>query len=115
MAGHYEAIRQALLHDSLDGITTQAEELRQSAEELRLKFDAATAAGLAPKIEIDDARASFGELSRATVRYRQMLAKPESMVVYCAMAEQVWIQPEGDIGNPYYGQSMAGCGEIVSE
>jgi hypothetical protein len=31
------------------------------------------------------------------------------------MAQQVWLQPKGEIGNPYYGQSMARCGEVVSE
>jgi hypothetical protein len=31
------------------------------------------------------------------------------------MAQKVWLQPKGEIGNPYYGQSMARCGEFVSE
>jgi hypothetical protein len=44
-----------------------------------------------------------------------MLTEPNTVVVYCAMAEKVWIQPKGEIGNPYYGQSMARCGEVVSK
>jgi hypothetical protein len=136
LTGHYEAIRQSLLNDSTEGVAEHAKSIRQAAEQLRLEFDAASASvpaersaeclEILPEIQnaaawleststIDATREMFGELSKVMVRYRQMLTKTESVVVYCSMAEKVWIQPKGEIGNPYYGQSMARCGEIVSE
>ena len=135
VAGHYEAIRQALLNDSTEGAAAHAESIRQEAERLLQGFDAASASvpaersaeclEILPEIQnaaawlasagtLDETREVFGELSKAMVRYRQMLTNPDSVVVYCSMAEEVWIQPKGEIGNPYYGQSMARCGEIVS-
>jgi hypothetical protein len=136
MAGHYEEIRLALLDDSMNGIAGHAEGIRQAAEKLRRQFDAATAsvpedrsaecvallpeirdtaASLASKNTIEDVRETFGELSKLMVRYRRMVNDPGSVVVYCSMAEKVWIQPKGEIGNPYFGKSMARCGEIISD
>ncbi len=36
-------------------------------------------------------------------------------VVFCPMAKKAWIQPEGEIGNPYLGQEMPTCGEVVPD
>ena len=45
-----------------------------------------------------------------------MLVKnPAPAVAFCSMTQKVWLQPSGEIGNPYYGQSMARCGEFVSQ
>lgn len=136
MSVHYETIRQALVHDRVEGIARDARRIgdlaldsgsafdpaaagvpADKADELRellpLIREAATEVAAAPTIE--DARAAFGRLSRALVRYRQMRPTPDVAVAYCSMAKQVWLQPEGEIGNPYYGQSMARCGEFVTE
>jgi hypothetical protein len=136
IAGHYESIRQALLSDSTEGVAPHAASIGQAATALIQDFDAASAlvpaersgecldllpaiekaaASLASSKTLGGARDAFGELSKFMVRYRKMLAKPETVVVYCSMAEKVWLQPDGEIGNPYYGQSMARCGEIVSK
>ena len=64
---------------------------------------------------LEESREAFGELSQALVKYRQEIVGPKPVVAYCSMARKVWLQPKGEIGNPYYGQSMATCGEIVSE
>ena len=136
IAEHYEAIRQALLNDTTQGVAAHAESIRQATEALREDFDVTTASipadrsadclEILPDIQngaallaaagtLDKARDLFGELSRTMVEYRQMLVEPESVVAYCSMAKKTWIQPKGEIGNPYYGQSMARCGEIVSD
>jgi len=60
-------------------------------------------------------RTAFGELSKPMVRYREMVSGDRPMVVYCPMAKKPWLQPKGEIGNPYFGQSMATCGTIVSK
>jgi hypothetical protein len=31
------------------------------------------------------------------------------------MAQKAWIQPKGEIGNPYLGQEMPKCGDVVKE
>lgn len=134
--GHYETVRQALLHDSTDGVADAAGGIEQELEALGTGFTAgaagiradgagelrsllpamrAAAAGLRSATTIEDAREAFGALSKAMVRYRRLVAEPEPVVAFCPMAQQVWLQPEGEIGNPYYGQGMARCGEIVSE
>ena len=136
IAGPYEAIRQALLEDSMDGVADTAAKIEHRLDELEANFSV-TAAGIRPDgLEelreilpelraaaaevgsadtLDDARESFGGLSKALVRYRALVADPAPVVAFCSMAQKVWLQPDEEIGNPYYGQSMARCGEIVSK
>lgn len=132
----YETIRLALLHDSVDGVRESAMSMVRHLDEYDPESDTPPAAVKSESFEkfrstVRDLRASaeklghedtlgtfrdaFGELSRGMVAYRQMTENPKAVVAYCSMAEKVWLQPEGAIGNPYYGQSMAGCGEIVSK
>lgn len=136
MTAHYERIRQALLHDSTDQVATAAARIGDVLEALEANLDEtaagirpgsgddlrallpairAAAADLAGAENIAEAREAFGAMSKAMVRYRQLTPEPELAVAFCSMAQQVWLQPKGEIGNPYYGQSMARCGEIVSE
>ena len=136
LTGHYEGIRQALLHDSMDGVADAAHHIEHELDALESEFTASTA-GIRPGSDDDcravlpairsattdllgaatiaDARESFGDLSNALVQFRQLVAEPAPVVAFCSMAQKVWLQPKGEIGNPYYGQSMARCGEIVSE
>jgi len=136
MTRHYEAIRQALLHDTTKDIAAHAKAIAAEAAALTARFDAAkanvsadktsectallpeverTANALADAADLESARAAFGDLSKPMVRYREMAGGERPMVVYCPMAKKSWLQPEGDIGNPYYGQKMARCGEVVSK
>jgi len=136
MTTHYEAIRQALLHDSTKDVAVHAKAIAAEAAALTASFDAAEAdvpvaktsecTALLPEVEraatavaaatdLEGARAAFGELSKPMVRYREMASGTRPMVVYCPMAKKSWLQPEGDIGNPYYGQKMARCGEVISK
>jgi hypothetical protein len=131
----YERARHALLHDSLEGVPAAGEQIAQRAAELSDGFDAERAgvkaahADLARKAlpeirdaarklaaagDIDAARAAFAELSRPLVRYREAVAGDRPAVVYCSMEQASWLQPEGEIGNPYGGQQMPRCGEFVS-
>lgn len=136
MSAPYETIRQALLHDRTDGVAGNARAIAELAGELVTSLDAETAgvsparaddlrallpsireaaANLAATETLDEARAAFGVLSHALVQYRQMAVVPSPAVAYCSMAGKVWMQPKGEIGNPYFGQSMPRCGEFVSE
>jgi Cu(I)/Ag(I) efflux system membrane fusion protein len=134
--GHYEAVRQALLADRTAGVTGHATAIEKSARDLAAGLTAertgvpapkladlkallpqvsAAAARLAAAKDLDAARAAFGELSKPLVRWREMASGPRPVVVYCSMVKKAWLQPEGEIGNPYYGKEMPGCGEIVSK
>ncbi len=136
MAGHYEVIRQALLHDTTKDVAAHARAIAEEAKSLKEAAAASTAGvaadqgadcvSLLPEVEksarelaaatsLEAARQAFGELSKPMVRYREMAAGPRPMVVYCPMAKKSWLQPAGDIGNPYYGQSMATCGQVISK
>ena len=129
---HYEAVRQALLQDSVEGIGAHARAIRKISEE----FDASkaaidpvnaascekllaaarqAAADLAATKTLVDARESFGRLSEHLIEYQRMSKTADSIVVYCSMADKSWLQPAGAIGNPYVGQSMSSCGEIVAD
>lgn len=132
----YESVRKALLADSVAGVPQQAKALAAQARALHQGFSpqaagvpagkAAAAKALLPEIaagadrlaaakDLEAARAAFGDLSQTMVRYRELAAGQKPVVVYCPMAERSWLQPAGEIGNPYYGRSMATCGEVVSK
>ena len=134
--GHYEEVRQALFQDSTDGVQEAARKIGERARGLEEKFepldaavteDRATecrenlptiveaASELQQASTLAQAREAFQGLSKAMIRYRQLVSQPDSVVVYCSMAEKIWIQPDEQIGNPYYGQSMARCGQVVSQ
>jgi hypothetical protein len=120
MLTHYESIRQALLNDAMEGVTENARQIQHLAQTLESEFSVETAgiltdqtndfrkllpsldksAGLIVKAaSIDEARFSFGKLSKVMAQYRQMTPEPLPVVAYCSMAKEVWLQPKGEIGN----------------
>lgn len=137
MIEHYEAIRLALLDDTLNGVEGAAASLTATARALATEFDAAEAGvpaevardaeALIPLVasaaqavaaapDLAAARAAFGELSEPLLRYRELVGDTEVKVAYCPMAKRSWLQKDGEtLGNPYYGQSMAGCGTFQKE
>ena len=136
VSGHYEAIRLALLGDSLDGVSAHAEAIQQLANNLVDDFSperagAAEAEGgkleaalreigvaasrLSSAGDLAAARDDFFSLTKPMARYRKLTGSTGTVVAYCSMAQKAWIQPEGELGNPYMGQKMPRCGEIVGE
>ncbi len=132
MSAHYEAIRLALHNDSMAGVAGNATAIMELAD----RFDpaaagvaedaAAQAEALMPELssraaEVADAettdavRAAFFELSKPLGRYRKLAGIEGTVVAFCSMAKKAWIQPEGEIGNPYLGQGMPTCGEVIPD
>ena len=127
----YETVRQALLEDKLEGIAEAAADIRDagktfmeepheampaaelSALEALIPSLVSAAGELAQAGDIAVARASFWALTESLMKYRELYADDEVRVAYCPMAQKSWLQPDGEIGNPYYGQSMAECGGFV--
>ena len=133
---NYEAARLSLINDSTRGVAERGREIVATIEGLaedfsakRAGIDAAqseevrsllpllreAATALADASDLDVARDAFYDLSKALVRWRKAAVVEVPAVAYCPMAKRSWLQPEGDLGNPYYGQSMLTCGDVVSD
>jgi hypothetical protein len=115
---HYEAVRTALLADSLAGVSGHAKAIvglsKSAPADLAPQITAA-ASKLAAAKDLNAARDAFYELSKPLVRWREASGSRRHVVAYCPMVKRSWLQPKGEIGNPYYGKSMAKCGEVVSK
>lgn len=129
----YESVRQALVEDQLEGVAEAAASIRDAgkafmeephdgmpAEELSaleslIPALISAAGDLAQAGDVAVARASFWALSESLLKYRSLYASQDLRVAYCPMADKSWLQPDGEIGNPFYGQAMANCGSFVDE
>jgi hypothetical protein len=136
MAAQYEEIRLVLLADSIEGVVEHANAIEEQATDLMEDFDASSssvpggdieslkkaleeirtaASDLSTTADLDPAREQFFALTKPMARYRKLNGDQTTIVAYCPMAQKAWIQPEGEIGNPYMGQQMPMCGEVVGE
>lgn len=136
MSSHYQAIRLALLGDSMGGIVEHAKSIEKQAGGLLTNFEAAktgvpegdvavleaalqeiesAASKLSAAGDLTSAREAFFALTKPMAKYRKLAGDDETIVAYCPMAQKAWIQPEGEIRNPYLGQEMPTCGEVVGE
>jgi hypothetical protein len=113
----YLKIQTALAQDRVDDVRTNAGNIATAATALgapAMKIDTA-ALQLASATELPDAREKFGVLSDAIMTYMDglHLAAPEGVrKAYCPMARKPWLQEGSTLANPYYGTSMATCGEF---
>lgn len=132
----YERIRLELVQDRSESVPAQARRLQQIVQELavvegpeRLAVAAsrvpevqrlvpeleAAAAELVAAETMEQRRLALAELTRPLVRYRGLVEGERGLVAYCPMAKKAWLQPAGEIGNPYMGQRMPDCGEVVAD
>lgn len=132
----YEPIRTTLLKDSTSSVAEHARaiasiaakaEKKSSAERLGVEASRAKeAAALLPTIrqaaervaaagDLAAARAAFADLTAPMLTYRELAVGDRPAVAYCPMLKKQWLQPKGEIGNPYAGSSMPRCGQIVSK
>jgi hypothetical protein len=131
---HYEPVRQALLEDSMKNVNENGAAMATALRALKTDFledragtsgDAAmvvreklgemiaAADDLAKADGLQTARDAFYKLSKPLVRWREgVAAESRPAVAYCPMHKRSWLQPDGEIGNPYGG--MPRCGEIVA-
>jgi hypothetical protein len=113
----YLKIQTALAQDRVDEIRANAGNIATAATALgapAMRIDT-SAVQLASAVELDDAREKFGVLSDAIVTYMDglHLTAPEGVrKAYCPMAQKPWLQEGSTLANPYYGTSMATCGEF---
>lgn len=114
----YLKIEAALAKDSLDGVVPAATAISKLADGDTGKAlpaaIGAQAGALARAKDLAGTRAAFKALSAALIQQLEQ-AKAQTdryYQVYCAMAQAGWLQDNRTVANPYYGQSMARCGEI---
>jgi hypothetical protein len=115
----YLRIQTSLVADDFEGVNAEAAKIATAARRIGPNAGAlGTAAGeLAGAEDIDTARVAFGKLSDELIAF----AKTEKSatfgedlhVAYCPMVKKSWIQRGTTIANPYGGQKMPTCGEIV--
>ena len=124
----YDAVRLALTADRLPAAKKEAAKLRTVAEAEAAWAKTATGRGPelvkpftsvaagAAKIErassITDARKAFGESSEAMRAALKIAERDDFLVVFCPMVKLHWLQPKGEIHNPY-GAAMPNCGRVV--
>lgn len=110
----YETVRQSLLKSDLAATQKNAAALAADAK----KAKNATVVELAQSVEksrdLAGARRAFGLLSEEMIKVRNGVKGARPAVYYCSMLKKSWLQPKGQVGNPY-DSSMAMCGELKSE
>ena len=124
----YDAVRLALTADKLLVAKGEAAKLGRAAHDEAVWAKQATGRGpelfkpwsdvaaAAAKIEtalsLTDARNAFGLASEAMRAALVISEGDDLLVVYCPMVKKHWLQPKGEIRNPY-GPKMATCGQVV--
>lgn len=123
----YEAVREQLAKDSLDGVASGAGALERAmdlataaetgapqAVREQLESASASARALAKSTSLDDARHQFSDISEVLVALGGVDASlmGERYVFECPMWEgfSMWIQPGEELENPYMGPEMLTCG-----
>ena len=132
---HYEAIRISLLNDTTKDIELHATEIARLAVDAEKNFAPAQVGidpskeeqclALMPKIrtqastlaaskDLAGTRDAFFDLSKSLVAFKSMSSSATPPTTYyCSMAKRSWLQKADETGNPYYGQKMAKCGQVV--
>lgn len=124
----YLKIHETLTQDKIDGATRAAAQIVILSKAL----DAETVTGehqgdfkdLPTKIkraaqdlekqkDIGPMREAFKALSKPMAMWASMSRPKDVYVMYCPMAKSSWLQKDKAIRNPYQGQEMLTCGEIV--
>ena len=107
----YEAVRQGLLAGSLRATRASAKTLADVARAQKNVAIAKRAIDVANAADLDEARAAFAPLSDEMIKLRNASKGARPAVATCPMLKKSWLQPKGEIGNPYNAE-MAKCGEI---
>ncbi|MBZ0113017.1 MAG: hypothetical protein K8J08_11180, partial [Thermoanaerobaculia bacterium] len=113
----YEAIRSALLQDTLEGVTDSAARIQRvatvlvedaaPADQSALRDLAKAAEELTLATDLVAARKGLPFLTAPMIDLRHLAPEPAPVIAFCPMVDERWLQPEEAIGNPYFGQEMA--------
>ena len=101
----------AILSEGLDAETVTGEH-KEHYGDVPIKIKKA-AEDLERQRDLGAMREAFKALSRPMAMWATMSRPKGVYVVYCLMAKSSWLQKDKTIRNPYHGQEMLTCGEIV--
>ncbi len=110
----YENIRQGFLKTSLKDVQSQSKALAADAKKAKQNAIAAEAEAVAKSADLDKARVAFAKLSESMIALQSKTKGARPAVYSCPMVKKNWLQPKGEVGNPY-DASMAMCGTLKSE
>ncbi|HEX2832826.1 MAG TPA: hypothetical protein VHW00_07415 [Thermoanaerobaculia bacterium] len=110
----YESVRQGLLKGSLAETQKSAAALATEAKTAKQTAIAEKAEAVAKSADLKAARDSFASLSDEMMKLREAAKGDKPSVYYCPMVKKSWLQPKGEVGNPY-DAAMAKCGMLKSE
>jgi hypothetical protein len=110
----YEAIRQGFLKTSLKDVQKCATALAAEARKAKQDDLANEAEAVAKSKDLDKARAAFAALSESMIALQAKTEGARPAVYSCPMIRKSWLQPKGQVGNPY-DTAMALCGTLKSE
>jgi hypothetical protein len=114
----YLRIQTALADDALPPAKAEAAKIAAEAAHLgeQAKALGTAAVELGAAADLEKARAAFGRLTDALLKYAEATGTSlgaELNVAFCPMVNQSWIQKGRPIVNPYGGKAMRSCGNIV--
>jgi len=130
----YFSIQRTLAHDQMEGVAASAVMFRKQLEAIlgsdakpateadayreRLQAFQVSATKFQPK-DIEEARVQFGQLNADLIALLTQFPPPLGRTLYimnCPMWERSpsrWLQASQDIENPFMGEAMPKCGELV--
>lgn len=111
----YETTRQALIRTSIPEVQAGAKQVAAAARTEKQASVAAKADALAKAPDLTAARNAFAALSDETIKVRTADKGDRPIVAYCSMEKKSWLQPNGEISNPYVGAGMRKCGDVKAK
>jgi len=110
----YESVRQSLLKSDLAGAQKHAAALATDAKKAKNTTVSEFAQGVAKSRDMDAARRNFAALSDELIKVQKATKGARPAVYHCPMVKKSWLQPKGQVGNPY-DSAMPSCGELKAE
>jgi hypothetical protein len=117
IVGSYLEIQTQLVADRTDTIKTQAQLIAEQAGRMGPSGAeiAKAAAELQKAGDLKATRDAFGALSEAVIAAAKADGGKDLgnvKLAFCPMVKKRWLQKGDAIQNPYFGKSMADCGEL---
>src|SRR5688500_15062312 len=97
----YESVRQSLLKNDLAGAQKNAAALQADATKAKQPTIAEFAQAVEKSRDLAGARRNFGALSDEMIKVRNTTTGARPAVYHCPMVKKSWLQPKGQVGNPY--------------
>jgi hypothetical protein len=108
LLGRYEATRQALLKGSMADVQKSAAAIAADARAAQHEAIAKSADDLVVAKK-EDVNEKFAALSDQMIKVFGT-GKEGFVVGFCPMEKKAWLQPKGEVSNPYVDEAMRTCG-----